>query len=106
MTTTPNCPATREAVAELEAEGDTGCTICGRPASEHAPERPPAPAGPHPFMPRLANQPWGLCWCGLAESAHADTVTAYTPLTSRRAMVDATDVARALEDDRDRYTDR
>ena len=75
------CPATHEAVAELEAAGDTGCTICGRSAVDHAPER-PAPA--HPFIPRLANQPWGLCWCGLAESAHADTVTPYTALISRR----------------------
>jgi hypothetical protein len=32
------CPATREAVEELEEEGHMGCPLCGCPPDEHKPE--------------------------------------------------------------------
>jgi hypothetical protein len=34
-----DCAATREAVEESVADGDTGCPLCGRAPEVHAPER-------------------------------------------------------------------
>lgn len=35
VTAIQGCRASMEAVEELEAAGDTGCTICGRPSFSH-----------------------------------------------------------------------
>ena len=34
----------------------------------------------HPYEPRDPDRPWGACWCGLSEAAHADTVAPYRPV--------------------------
>jgi rRNA maturation endonuclease Nob1 len=66
-----NCPATREAVQELEEQGGE-CLICGRPANRHPPEQ-RLPAGTHPWhctdchadLPTdLGHRPGGCPICG------------------------------------------